>query len=178
MGAFKAIRIDKTESGTSAACVDFDEADLMDGDVTVRVTHSTVNYKDGLAITGKSPVVRRFPMIPGIDFAGIVEASDHPDFKPGDAVVLDGWGVGKPTQEECESFCALVEARLAQWYPGRTVEAYVDDQALDSRVMTDDETIDEAELCSTIGTSVWDDWCGGERASAPSVPHVARAVLP
>ena len=95
MGAFKAIRIDKTESGTSAACVDFDEADLMDGDVTVRVTHSTVNYKDGLAITGKSPVVRRFPMIPGIDFAGIVEASDHPDFKPGDAVVLDGWGVGE-----------------------------------------------------------------------------------
>ena len=91
---------------------------------------------------------------------------------------LDGWGHGEPTQEDRESFCALVEARLAQWYPGRTVEAYVDDQALDSRVMTDDETIDEAELCSTIGTSVWDDWCGGERASAPSVPHVARAVLP
>ncbi len=67
----------------------------MDGDVTVRVTHSTVNYKDGLAITGKAPVVRRFPMIPGIDFAGTVEASSHPDCKPGDAVVLNGWGVGE-----------------------------------------------------------------------------------
>ena len=67
----------------------------MDGDVTVRVTHSTINYKDGLAITGKSPVVRRFPMIPGIDFAGVVEASSHADFKPGDDVVLNGWGVGE-----------------------------------------------------------------------------------
>ena len=92
---FKAVRIDKTDSGTSAAFVDFDEADLMDGDVSVRVTHSTVNYKDGLAITGKSPVVRRFPMIPGVDFAGTVESSSHPEFKPGDAVILNGWGVGE-----------------------------------------------------------------------------------
>ena len=67
----------------------------MDGDVTVRVTHSTVNYKDGLAVTGKSPVVRRFPMIPGIDFAGIVEASSNPAWKPGDEVILNGWGVGE-----------------------------------------------------------------------------------
>jgi acrylyl-CoA reductase (NADPH) len=74
---------------------DFDEADLMDGDVTVRVSHSTLNYKDGLALTGKAPVVRRFPMIPGIDFAGTVEVSSHPDFKPGDAVVLNGWGTGE-----------------------------------------------------------------------------------
>jgi acrylyl-CoA reductase (NADPH) len=74
---------------------DFDEADLMDGDVTVWVSHSTLNYKDGLALTGKAPVVRRFPMIPGIDLAGTVEASSHPDFKPGDAVVLNGWGVGE-----------------------------------------------------------------------------------
>jgi acrylyl-CoA reductase (NADPH) len=95
MPSFKAIRIDKTSEGSQAAYVDFDEADLMDGDVTVRVTHSTINYKDGLAVTGKSPVVRRFPMIPGIDFAGIVEASSHPDFKPGDEVILDGWGVGE-----------------------------------------------------------------------------------
>jgi acrylyl-CoA reductase (NADPH) len=95
MGTFKAIRIDKAEGGTHASLVDFDEADLMDGDVTVRVTHSTVNYKDGLAITGRSPVVRRFPMIPGIDFAGTVEASSHPDFAAGDAVVLTGWGVGE-----------------------------------------------------------------------------------
>jgi acrylyl-CoA reductase (NADPH) len=67
----------------------------MDGDVTVRVSHSTLNYKDGLALTGKAPVVRRFPMIPGIDFAGTVEASSHPDFKPGDPVVLNGWGTGE-----------------------------------------------------------------------------------
>src|SRR5262249_2222872 len=67
----------------------------MEGDVVVRVSHSTVNYKDGLAITGKLPVVRRFPMIPGVDFAGTVTASSHPDFKPGDKVVLNGWGVGE-----------------------------------------------------------------------------------
>jgi acrylyl-CoA reductase (NADPH) len=71
------------------------EADLMDGDVTVRVTHSTVNYKDGLAVTGKLPVVRRWPMVPGVDFAGEVIASADPLFKPGDAVVLNGWGVGE-----------------------------------------------------------------------------------
>jgi acrylyl-CoA reductase (NADPH) len=95
VSTFKAIRIEKTESGTRAEYADFDEKDLMEGDVTVAVTHSTVNYKDGLAITGKSPVVRRFPMIPGIDFAGTVEASSHPDYKPGDAVILNGWGVGE-----------------------------------------------------------------------------------
>ena len=95
MGAFKAIVVEKTEGGQTVAIRDFDEADLMDGDVTVRVTHSTVNYKDGLALTGKAPVVRRFPMIPGIDFAGVVEASAHADFKPGDQVVLNGWGVGE-----------------------------------------------------------------------------------
>jgi acrylyl-CoA reductase (NADPH) len=95
MGTFKAIVVTKGDSGTSAAYGQFDEADLMDGDVTVRVTHSTVNYKDGLAITGKAPVVRRFPMIPGIDFAGIVEQSTHADFKPGDKVVHTGWGLGE-----------------------------------------------------------------------------------
>ncbi|HUZ67035.1 MAG TPA: MDR family oxidoreductase [Beijerinckiaceae bacterium] len=95
MGAFRALRIDKTETGQSARFVDFDEADLMEGDVAVRVTHSTINYKDGLAITGASPVVRRFPMIPGVDFAGIVERSDDPAFTPGDRVVLTGWGVGE-----------------------------------------------------------------------------------
>ncbi len=95
MTTFKAIRIDKGESGTTAAYVDFPEAELMEGDVTVRISHSTINYKDGLAITGKSPVVRRFPMIPGIDFAGVVESSSHAGFKPGDAVVLNGWGVGE-----------------------------------------------------------------------------------
>ncbi|TXN71618.1 MDR family oxidoreductase [Methylobacterium sp. WL6] len=95
MARFKAWVIEKGEAGQSLYFTDFDEADLMDGDVTVRVTHSCLNYKDGLAMTGASPVVRRFPMIPGIDFSGVVEASDHPDYKPGDAVVLTGWGVGE-----------------------------------------------------------------------------------
>ena len=95
MSTFKAVRIDKTEAGTAASHVEFSEAELMDGDVTVRVSHSTVNYKDGLAVTGKAPVVRRFPMIPGIDFAGVVESSSNPEFKAGDAVLLNGWGVGE-----------------------------------------------------------------------------------
>src|SRR5215831_19410095 len=95
MTNFKAIVIEKTDSGTKAALADFDEANLMDGDVTVRVEYSDVNYKDGLAITGKSPVVRRFPMIAGIDFAGTVEGSSHAAWKPGDKVILTGWGCGE-----------------------------------------------------------------------------------
>ena len=95
MSTFKAMVIEKAESGTKAALADFDEANLMDGDVTVRVEYSTVNYKDGLALTGKAPVVRRFPMIAGIDFAGTVESSNHPDWKAGDKVILNGWGTGE-----------------------------------------------------------------------------------
>ncbi len=95
MATFRAVRIDKTDAGQTARLVDFDEAELMDGDVTVRVEWSTVNYKDGLAVSGKAPVVRRFPMIPGIDFCGMVESSSHPDWKPGDRVILNGWGVGE-----------------------------------------------------------------------------------
>ena len=94
MSKFKGIRIVK-EPAYLASYSEFDESELMEGDVTVRVSHSTVNYKDGLAITGKSPVVRRFPMIPGVDFAGVVESSENPAFKPGDAVVLNGWGLGE-----------------------------------------------------------------------------------
>ena len=90
MGTFKAMVIEKTESGTKAALTDFDEANLMDGDVTVAVDYSTVNYKDGLAITGKAPVVRKWPIIPGIDFAGVVEASSHAGFAAGDRVILNG----------------------------------------------------------------------------------------
>lgn len=92
---FKGILIEKDESGYRAAVQDLDEALLPEGDVTVRVSHSTLNYKDGLAITGQAPVVRRFPMVPGIDFAGVVESSTHPAYRPGDAVVLNGWGVGE-----------------------------------------------------------------------------------
>jgi acrylyl-CoA reductase (NADPH) len=92
---FKAIVIEKSDAGQQAGVKDFDEKDLMEGDVTVAVEWSTVNYKDGLAITGKAPVVRRFPMIPGIDLAGTVEASSHPAWKPGDKVILNGWGLGE-----------------------------------------------------------------------------------
>jgi acrylyl-CoA reductase (NADPH) len=92
---FKAIVIEKTESGQNVAVTDFDEKDLMEGDVTVRVDYSTVNYKDGLAVTGKAPVVRRWPMIAGIDLAGTVESSTNPDWKAGDKVVLNGWGLGE-----------------------------------------------------------------------------------
>lgn len=95
MATFKAIRIDKADKGTTAQLAQFDEAELMEGDVTVRVQWSTLNYKDGLALTGKAPVVRRFPMIAGIDFAGTVEASSHPQWKTGDKVVCTGWGMGE-----------------------------------------------------------------------------------
>ena len=95
MGTFKAIRIDKADKGTTAALTQFDEAELMDGDVTVRVEWSALNYKDGLAVTGKAPVVRRFPMIAGVDLAGIVEQSSHPLWKAGDKVICTGWGMGE-----------------------------------------------------------------------------------
>ena len=95
MATFNAIVIDKAEGGQSVKLTDFDEKDLMDGDVTVAVEYSTVNYKDGLAVTGKAPVVRRFPMIAGVDFAGTVEISSHPAWKAGDKVILNGWGLGE-----------------------------------------------------------------------------------
>lgn len=92
---FRALRLHKTDGAPEARFEDLTDADLMDGDVTVRVEHSTINFKDGLAITGRSPVVRAWPLIPGIDFAGVVEASSHGEFKAGDRVVLNGWGVGE-----------------------------------------------------------------------------------
>jgi acrylyl-CoA reductase (NADPH) len=95
VASFKAIVIEKADKGQTVSLTDFDEANLMDGDVTVAVQWSTLNYKDGLAITGKAPVVRRFPMIPGIDLAGVVESSSHPDWKAGDNVILNGWGLGE-----------------------------------------------------------------------------------
>lgn len=92
---FSGILIDKGESGQSVALAELDEAQLPDGDVSIDVEYSTLNYKDGLAITGRSPVVRKFPMVPGIDLAGVVSGSSHADWKPGDRVVLNGWGVGE-----------------------------------------------------------------------------------
>jgi acrylyl-CoA reductase (NADPH) len=92
---FRAIQISKTEQGQKVDFVDLTEADLMEGDVTIAVSHSSVNYKDGLAITGKAPIIRKFPLIPGVDFAGTVTASSHSKWKAGDQVVLNGWGVGE-----------------------------------------------------------------------------------
>ncbi len=95
MASFRAIVVRKTDSGQTVSLSDFDENELMDGDVTFRVEWSALNYKDGLAVTGKAPVVRRFPMIAGIDGAGTVETSSHPAWKPGDRVILNGWGCGE-----------------------------------------------------------------------------------
>ncbi|MFC3682928.1 acrylyl-CoA reductase (NADPH) [Hydrogenophaga luteola] len=92
---FRGILIEKDEAGYRAAVKNIDEASLPEGDVTVRVSHSTLNYKDALAITGRGPVVRKSPLVPGIDLVGTVEETSHPDFKVGDKVVLNGWGVGE-----------------------------------------------------------------------------------
>ena len=95
MANFKALLAAKTEAGQSLTWQELGDGDLMEGDVTVAVSHTTINYKDGLALTGKAPVIRRWPMIPGIDFAGTVVGSADAEFTGGDAVVLNGWGVGE-----------------------------------------------------------------------------------
>jgi acrylyl-CoA reductase (NADPH) len=92
---FSAILIEKDDTGYRTRITRLEESQLPAGNVTVRVACSTLNYKDALAITGKGPVVRKFPMVPGIDFAGTVEHSSHPDFSVGDSVLLNGWGVGE-----------------------------------------------------------------------------------
>ncbi|MCS3504300.1 MDR family oxidoreductase [Achromobacter sp. JUb104] len=92
---FNGILIEKDEQGYRASVQALTQADLPQGDVLVKVDYSTLNYKDALAITGKGPIVRSFPMVPGIDFAGVVEQSEHADFTPGQRVILNGWGVGE-----------------------------------------------------------------------------------
>lgn len=92
---YKALQINKDDNGYRCTLQTLDDSALPEGDVTVQVDYATVNYKDGLAITGKSPVVRKFPLTPGIDLAGSVTDSQHPLFKVGDKVVLNGWGVGE-----------------------------------------------------------------------------------
>ncbi|WP_436054453.1 alcohol dehydrogenase catalytic domain-containing protein, partial [Phenylobacterium sp. LjRoot225] len=92
---FSALLISKTDEGQTVEVTQLDEAQLPEGDVVVAVEYSTLNYKDGLAITGKSPVVRKWPMVPGIDLAGTVLESSHADWKAGDKVVLNGFGVGE-----------------------------------------------------------------------------------
>lgn len=94
-GSFRALRVHKIDAGQEVRAEELTLADLMDGDVVVRVEYSTLNYKDGLALTGRAPIIRNWPLIPGIDFAGVVETSSHNEFKPGDRVVLNGWGVGE-----------------------------------------------------------------------------------
>ena len=93
--SFRALLITKTDTGQKAEFATLEESDLMEGDVTIDVSHSSVNYKDGLAVTGKAPIARRFPLIPGIDFAGTVRASTNQRWKAGDQVVLNGYGVGE-----------------------------------------------------------------------------------
>jgi acrylyl-CoA reductase (NADPH) len=95
MDRFQALIASKGDTGQQLAWQELTQAELMEGDVVVRVSHSTVNYKDGLALTGKAPVIRRWPMIPGIDFAGTVLSSRHAGFKAGDEVILNGWGCGE-----------------------------------------------------------------------------------
>jgi acrylyl-CoA reductase (NADPH) len=92
---FRAIRVSKSDAGQTVELADLSDADLMEGDVTVDVEYSTMNYKDALALTGKAPIIRTYPLIPGIDFAGTVRDSSNPGFKPGDKVILNGWGVGE-----------------------------------------------------------------------------------
>jgi acrylyl-CoA reductase (NADPH) len=92
---FNAILVDKGEGGYVASLAAVEDARLPEGDVTVRIAYSTVNYKDGLLMTGRIPLISHFPMVPGIDFAGTVEASDHPAWKPGDKVLLNGYGLGE-----------------------------------------------------------------------------------
>ena len=109
----QALVVDKPETGqiARAAFRDFAESELPDGDVLLRVTHSTVNYKDGLAVTGRAPVVRRFPMVPGIDVIGVVEESSNPAVKPGDHVILNGWGVG---ETHCGAYAPKARVK-AEW---------------------------------------------------------------
>jgi acrylyl-CoA reductase (NADPH) len=92
---FQGYQVGKNEEGQRCALKQLDDSDLMEGDVTVRVEYTTLNYKDGLALTGRSPVIRKFPLTPGIDFSGTVLESQHADFNSGDQVILNGFGVGE-----------------------------------------------------------------------------------
>lgn len=95
MAGFKALLATRTDGGQSVDWTELTEDELMEGNVTIRVTHSTLNYKDGLAVTGKAPIIRRWPMIPGVDLAGEIESSASPDYKPGDKVTVNGWKLGE-----------------------------------------------------------------------------------
>ncbi len=95
MSDFRALLVSKTDTGQKAEVTRFNEADLMEGDVTVAVHHSSVNYKDGLAVSGKGPIIRKWPLIPGVEFTGKVISSTHPRWNAGDEVLMGGWGMGE-----------------------------------------------------------------------------------
>ena len=122
---FKGLLLEKTDAGFSATLREIDEAQLPDGDVLLAVEYSTLNYKDALALTDRSPVVRRWPMVPGIDGAGTVIQSRHTDWKPGDRVVHNGWGVG-----ETHWGCLAQRARLKGEWLVRLPEAFTSRQAM------------------------------------------------
>jgi acrylyl-CoA reductase (NADPH) len=121
---FKALQLTKGDA-FAAQVTQVDEAGLPPGDVTVQVAYSTLNYKDGLAITNKSPVVRAWPMVAGIDGAGTVTASSHPSWKPGDRFVHNGWGVG-----ETHWGCLAETARLKGDWLVRLPQAFTARQAM------------------------------------------------
>ncbi|MFA3791550.1 MDR family oxidoreductase [Aliiglaciecola sp. SL4] len=122
---FQGILINKDDNGYHVELKELDDSILPEGDVTIKVTHSTLNYKDGLAITGKSPVVRKFPMVPGIDLAGIVEHSETDKFKVGDKVLLNGFGVG---EVHCGGLAQ--KARLKSEWLIPLPEAFTESQAM------------------------------------------------
>ena len=122
---FKALVISKAGEQQLCELRELDDAELPAGDVTVEVQHSTVNYKDGLALTGKAPVVRKFPMVPGIDGAGTVAVSSHGAFKAGDKVILNGWGVG-----ETHWGCLAQKARLKGDWLVKLPSAFTTRQAM------------------------------------------------
>lgn len=122
---FRAILLSKDDGQFRATLAEIDEAQLPQGDVTVRIEFSTLNYKDGLAIANRSPVVRKWPMVAGIDGAGIVEESSHPDWRPGDKVILNGWGCG-----ETHWGCLAQRARLKGDWLVRLPPAFTTRQAM------------------------------------------------
>lgn len=122
---FRAIHLTRESDVFQTRVAELDESALPEGDVTIRVEYSTVNYKDALAITNRSPVVRRWPMVAGIDGAGVVERSDHPAWKPGERVILNGWGVG-----ETHWGCLAQRARLKGDWLVRLPEALTTRQAM------------------------------------------------
>ncbi len=122
---FRAIHLTRESDVFQARVAELDESALPEGDVTIRVEYSTVNYKDALAITNRSPVVRRWPMVAGVDGAGVVERSDHPAWKPGERVILNGWGVG-----ETHWGCLAQRARLKGDWLVRLPEALTTRQAM------------------------------------------------